>query len=162
MTKKERGAYYTPYALANKMCDKLITNGSIRFLEPSFGDGVFINTIKIHCKKLGISKPIIKGVEVDYETAKKFNTNEVPAITSVEVRDFLSLEEDVKYDVVIGNPPYIMTKTTPLATQKRAKELSALYNLPTRLCLCCFLSFCRLPLSSLLSALSLLGRLWFP
>lgn len=133
MTKKERGAYYTPYALADKMCDKIITNGSIRFLEPSFGDGVFIDTIKLHCKKLGISKPIIKGVEIDYETAKKFNTNEVPAITSVEVRDFLSLEEDVKYDVVIGNPPYIMTKTTPLATQKRAKELSALYNLPNSL-----------------------------
>lgn len=133
MTKKERGAYYTPYALADKMCDKIITNGSVRFLEPSFGDGVFIDTIKLHCKKLGISKPIIKGVEVDYETARKFNTNEVPAITSIEVRDFLSLEEDIKYDVIIGNPPYIMTKTTPLATQKRTKELSALYNLPNSL-----------------------------
>ncbi len=133
MTKKERGAYYTPYALADKMCDKIITNGSVRFLEPSFGDGVFIDSIKLHCKKLGISKPLIKGVEIDYETAKKFNANEVPAITSVEVRDFLSLEEDVKYDIVIGNPPYIMAKTTSLITQKRAKELSALWNLPNSL-----------------------------
>ncbi len=133
MTKKERGAYYTPYALADKMCEKIITNGTVRFLEPSFGDGVFISAIKLHCKKLGISMPHIKGVELDYETAKRYNINEVPVITDVEVRDFLSLEEDVKYDVVIGNPPYITTKTTTLTTQERAKRLSTIWNVSNSL-----------------------------
>lgn len=43
---KLRGAYYTPSALANAMVDLFADNSPRRVLEPSCGDGVFIDSLQ--------------------------------------------------------------------------------------------------------------------
>lgn len=107
--KKLRGAYYTPKDLATAMVGLSSVGNAKTILEPSCGDGVFIEAL-VECQELrhGVS---IDAVEIDGEAlrkAREIDCNEV----SVNYRqgDFFEFYEHARpgcYDLVLGNPPYI-------------------------------------------------------
>ena len=100
---KLRGGYYTPCEIADFICEWVRPTPRNVVLEPSCGDGSFLAALKN--KKCNAD---VVGVELDpkeCEKAKKYGYR-------VESGDFFTFYNDhiegkAKYDVVIGNPPFI-------------------------------------------------------
>ena len=108
---KLRGAYYTPLKLAEKMVDIFSGDKTIRtILEPSCGDGVFIDAL-IETKFL--SQEIkVTAIEIEKDEAKKVNEklidNQNVKVINEDFFEFYQRNKDIKkYDLILGNPPYI-------------------------------------------------------
>lgn len=107
---KLRGAYYTPLALADKMV-KLFNFSSINtILEPSCGDGVFIDALsnnKVLKNNVQTTTVEIESDEVLKVSSRYAGNKNINVIHD----DFLSFYEKAKenntYDLILGNPPYI-------------------------------------------------------
>jgi adenine-specific DNA-methyltransferase len=107
---KLRGAYYTPPQLANAMVELFAEQNIRRVLEPSCGDGVFIDSLS----SLGVLRKIesVCAVEIEDSEAEKVKTR-YTAVKNVKVLsdDFLNYYKQSypkeRYDLILGNPPYI-------------------------------------------------------
>lgn len=108
---KLRGAYYTPLKLAEKMVGFFVHDKTIhRILEPSCGDGVFIDAA-LHERLLqdGMS---LTAIEIEKCEAKKL-ADRVESYKNIQVynMDFFHYYQTNKaiaqYDLILGNPPYI-------------------------------------------------------
>ena len=97
--KEKYGQYMTPISIAELMVSMISKSNDVLILEPSAGDGVFISALK----SSGFFNII--GYEVDSEL-----------IANIEVNNasFVGLNTEDKFDVVIGNPPYIRWKNLEL------------------------------------------------
>lgn len=107
---KLRGAYYTPSLLADAMVGLFADETPRNVLEPSCGDGVFIDGLR----SIGMLDRIgsLTAVEIEASEAQKVrdryrNTRNV----NVLVEDFLVFYERYynieRFDLILGNPPYI-------------------------------------------------------
>lgn len=124
MNEKETGSFYTPEKLIEFMVSYIgdrVAPSSI--LEPSAGDGRFIK----HIEQLNND---ITLVEFDVEKAnhlkEKYNSK-----YKVICSDFISysLQEKTKFDLIIGNPPYIAKKAIPQDQYNKSLEIANYFNL---------------------------------
>lgn len=122
-SRKLRGGYYTPKEIAYFMCRWAITDPAQRVLEPSCGDGNFIEASILRFNELGIFGDDlfgrIKGVElIDKEAeeskrrASKYGLNS-DIIINTDFFDYASKLKKEKFDIVIGNPPFIRYQDFP-------------------------------------------------
>jgi|LWDU01.1.fsa_nt_gi adenine-specific DNA-methyltransferase len=95
-SKNKYGQYFTPQLIVDYMISLSSINKKSTILEPSSGKGVFIDTLV-----KGGYKNII-GYEVDAALSENspFVINE----------SFVSVNIDKKFNLIIGNPPYIRWK----------------------------------------------------
>lgn len=102
---KLRGGFYTPVPIADFIL-KWAFNGNknLDILEPSCGDGVFLEGIK----KGGFLYNSILATELDSEEVGKAKNIKVDNC-NVENREFHNFcnTTNKKFDLVIGNPPFI-------------------------------------------------------
>ncbi len=102
---KLRGGFYTPAPIADFIL-KWAFNGTTNFdiLEPSCGDGIFLQQIK----EGGFKYNSILATELDPDEAKKAESLKTENC-NVENREFHSFcnTTDKEFDLVIGNPPFI-------------------------------------------------------
>lgn len=105
--KNKFGQYFTPAFVAQFMIDLANISANSTILEPSCGEGVFLNLLK----KSGYSN--ITAYEVDSELANKNS--------AIICESFVSANIDKKFDLIIGNPPYIRWKNLE---EDLKKELS--------------------------------------
>lgn len=108
---KLRGAYYTPLKLAEKMVE--IFNGDLSIatvLEPSCGDGVFVDALI----ETNFMKPQNKvtAIEIEKSEAEKLNQKlrgrSDISVVNGDFFDFYQKNKEIKkYDLILGNPPYI-------------------------------------------------------
>ncbi len=91
--KHKYGQYFTKAVVAEYMVSLISQPKDCRVLEPSCGEGVFLSKLA----EGGYSN--CRAYEIDRELAKDFD--------NVQYESFLSVPVEEKYDVVIGNPPYI-------------------------------------------------------
>ena len=102
---KLRGGFYTPEKIASFVLKFAINrNKDYDILEPSCGDGIFLEQIK----KNNFDNKSITAIELDpFESskAKKINLKNSEVITG----DFFKFCNSTKkrFNLVIGNPPYI-------------------------------------------------------
>lgn len=108
---KLRGAYYTPLKLAEKMVDFFKDDLSIKsILEPSCGDGVFVDALLeshflSHHKKVTAIEIEKKEADKLYEKLK--NNSNIDVVNG-DFFEFYHEHKDMdKYDLILGNPPYI-------------------------------------------------------
>lgn len=109
---KLTGSYYTPDKLANFIVKQFATNIQQKkiktILEPSCGDGVFLDALSC-IKNIDNIEEII-AVEINEEEAAKAE-NKSLINTKVIADDFFNFYDmqlkDKKFDLIIGNPPYI-------------------------------------------------------
>lgn len=130
---KLRGGYYTPNEIADFICKWAIDESTLRVLEPSCGDGNFIESAILRFKELGIigNELVgrIKGIELIPEEslkakdrAKQLGLNSTTIVNS----DFFHYTKSnglQKYDAVLGNPPFIRFQNFPHEHRILATEM---------------------------------------
>lgn len=136
---KLRGGYYTPDKISEFITEWAIRTSADSVLEPSCGDGSFLNAITCKLKNMGatdaqINRNVI-GVEWDIEEANK----SARYGTKVVCEDFFTyysteIDEKKEFDVILGNPPFIRYQNFAEKYRKIAFSLMNKYGFrPNRL-----------------------------
>ena len=107
---KLRGAYYTPQKLANAMVRLFASENIDTVLEPSCGDGVFLDSLK----ETGLLDKVsrIEAVEIEAPEAQKVSDRykDTPKVKVIN-QDFFDFYKEAlgkkTFDLILGNPPYI-------------------------------------------------------
>lgn len=109
LVNKLRGGYYTPEGIAQFICEWAIRSKSATVLEPSCGDGVFVEASVNRLRALGADASFgqVTGVELYKEEAEKAALKGGNIICG----DFFSQCTNgigtKRYDAIVGNPPFI-------------------------------------------------------
>lgn len=132
---KLRGGYYTSARVAEWLCAWAIQDAGDRVLEPSCGDGAFLEAAMHRYQALGASGDEIavrlKGVEIIAAEAKRARDRLKPALgkaadSVVQNSDFFGWwqgTDQPAYDVIIGNPPFIRYQSFPEPHRTRAMSI---------------------------------------
>jgi len=111
--KKKNGIYFTPPETINKTINLLepYMKNIKEVLEPSCGSCEYILSLNEKYKNIKIT-----GIELNntiYESIKTIENNNI----KIYNENFLEYNEDIKYDLIIGNPPYFVMKKTDVDNQ---------------------------------------------
>lgn len=132
---KLRGGYYTSARVAEWLCAWAIQDAGDMVLEPSCGDGAFLEAAMHRYRALGASGEQIavrlKGVEIIAAEAKRARDSLKPMLgkaaeSVVQNSDFFGWwqgTDQPAYDVVIGNPPFIRYQSFPEPHRTRAMAI---------------------------------------
>jgi len=118
---KLRGGFYTPKPIASFILKwGLHSSTDCDILEPSCGDGVFIEQLKLNKHKYNS----IKAIELDKAEAQKADDIELSNKTIV-ISDFHTYCNSThdRFDLVVGNPPYIRYQYFDKEQQKEADTI---------------------------------------
>ena len=122
---KLRGAYYTPFKLAEKIVEIFKGDDSIQtILEPSCGDGVFVDALI--ATRFFNGQRTITAVEIERKEteklSKKLRENSSVEILNMDFFEFYHKNKSAqKYDLILRNPPYIRYQ---YLEEKQRKEMS--------------------------------------
>lgn len=133
-SKKLRGGYYSPQSITDFICKWAITKPTQRVLEPSCGDGNFIESIIKRFLELKVPQDklfgLIKGIELIEKEAEKsklraanYGLNSTTIINSDFFKYISNANGDGHYDVVVGNPPFIRYQNFPEEHRTKAFEM---------------------------------------
>jgi hypothetical protein len=104
--KKDGGIYFTPKSIIKKNIDLLTPylHNVKNILEPSCGSCEYITMLKEYSDSFKIT-----GIELNktiYNEIKQLNSEKIKILND----DYLNHTTDIKYDLIIGNPPYYVMK----------------------------------------------------
>ena len=129
---KLRGGYYTPDDLADFLVRWITVANPEFILEPSCGDGVFFRKVASY-----LNSPTVTAFEVDSKEAQRaFECAKAVGLSNVDVQanDFLGWafdaikDERLRFDAVLGNPPFIRYQYLPPLFQSRAERIFNVLN----------------------------------
>ena len=133
---KLRGGYYTPLDLATYIARWATEKGAQSVLEPSCGDGIFIEALTSASPARNYS---FTGFELFEEEAAKCGQRPRTANIKAEIhaRDFLdfaipqiNITGHERFDCVVGNPPFIRYQYLPPDAQQKSEAIFNLLQLP--------------------------------
>jgi adenine-specific DNA-methyltransferase len=120
LDRKNRGAFFTPPAIADYLVRWAVRDPAVRVLDPTCGDGSFLRAAGARLRSLGASdvelEDLVFGVDLHppaLEEASQVLTSETLDATLVH-SDFFALTPPGQlfpslpdFDAVVGNPPFI-------------------------------------------------------
>lgn len=112
-SKNRYGQYFTISLIADFMVSLISHDKDSRVLEPSCGKGVFLDSLQ----KYSFTNLSAYEIDTTLDTKHSF----------IKYESFLSVPTSEKYDVIIGNPPYIRWKNIE-PELKEELEKNALWN----------------------------------
>ena len=126
---KLSGSYYTPLRTVQFMKEYLAREHKIyrRVLEPSVGDGRFVDVFE---KEQNLQSFV--AVELIEEKVRLLKDKSYPEHVEIVADDFLNFSEKTneKYQLIIGNPPYINIKNMEDDSKEKAKKSAKNINYP--------------------------------
>lgn len=129
MNKKSLGSYYTPKRLASFIANYSLSQlelNAISILEPSVGDGVFIEAIDESPQVNNFKAIDLEVVERENEELNKAIQKNISNIINLTAnnQDYLSFhgENRNRYSLIIGNPPYV--KSNLLTEEQKGLALN--------------------------------------
>jgi adenine-specific DNA-methyltransferase len=131
---KLRGAFFTEPDIAAFLTRWVLETKPRTVLEPSCGDGAFFQAL---AESPGGRACHVQGWEIDPATAERARAN-ARALAGLEVTvnlgDFLEWflfrAQDVCFDAVLGNPPFVRYQYLPERQQFLAEKIFAKCHLP--------------------------------
>ena len=108
--RKENGAYYTPEKTVKKLIENLDINSEHTVFDPCCGSGNFLLHLPDH-----VNLRNIYGNDIDLLSVKitrmnlaiKYNAPDKNILyKNITCSDYLTTYKDIKYDYIIGNPPW--------------------------------------------------------
>lgn len=124
---KLRGGFYTPKVIADFILKWALNNNEeVHILEPSCGDGVFLQQIQ----EYGYTYQTLTAIELneeEFEKAAHLNLDNCTVLN----KDFLHYcnNTNQRFDVVVGNPPYIRYQFFNKDQQNEAEHIFRTANL---------------------------------
>lgn len=135
-SQKLRGGYYTPLDLAVYIC-RWANNGCAKsVLEPSCGDGIFLEALSKIEPRTNLRFTGFELIEEEAVKAKRRALLMRGFTAEIYNGDFLDfairqiLEGRTAFDCVVGNPPFIRYQYLPTKSQKKAEAIFKLLRLP--------------------------------
>ena len=107
--KNKLGQYFTPDLVTEFMLSLTTKSNSAKVLEPSSGEGAFLKALE----KQGFKN--VTAIEIDQSLP---NNSSIPVIN----QSFISWDHQEKFDLIIGNPPYIRWKDLEEVQKQELKE----------------------------------------
>lgn len=111
-SRKARGAFFTPSAVASYVTSWAVRSAEDSVLEPSCGEAAFLVPTVQRLRSMGapgeLSKQVV-GAELHETSARRASAlvREAGAEVSIQVGDFLLSDPVPRFDAVVGNPPYV-------------------------------------------------------
>lgn len=126
--RKARGAFFTPPALCQYVVNWAVRSSTDQVLEPSCGEAAFLNSAGDRLAELGAERSAgtpLNGVELHPDSAAHAShvLRNAGRDARIVVADFFTLEPNPRYDVVVGNPPYV--RYQGFAGENRARAQKA-------------------------------------
>lgn len=110
------GAFYTPSEIAHFMVGRLKLSRSSTVLEPSFGDGMFLQALA----DFGVDTENVIGVEVDDAASDLMTRVGLLNPENTVRKDFMVFDKGFRCDAVVGNPPYVRLRAMTTEERQRA------------------------------------------
>ncbi|HVA46787.1 MAG TPA: class I SAM-dependent methyltransferase [Pirellulales bacterium] len=138
---KLRGGYYTPPEVAAWLAQWAIRSADDRVLEPSSGDGVFLEQAAKRLLRLGASPDAvlkqIAGVEIEPAEARKaavrmegiLGREPNGQVARADFFHWLTGHSQEQFDCALGNPPFIRYQNFPEPSRSRAMSLMKSFGL---------------------------------
>ncbi len=109
---KHRGAYYTDTAVAEFLVRWAVRRPDDRVLDPSFGDGVFLDAVCARLASLGGDPgKLVHGVEIDPDACRaaraRLRAHGYTLDAGLVCGDFFEFDTGFRCHAVVGNPPFI-------------------------------------------------------
>ncbi|MEE9361644.1 MAG: N-6 DNA methylase [Cellulophaga sp.] len=128
-SKKKTGSYYTPAYLADFVSKRVLSffegRKRLSILEPSVGDGAFIESLKSF-KNVSIK---LDAVDINDEELKKAANRWNKKNANFNTVDFLQFNSGKRYSTVLGNPPYVKKNYLTDEQIELSKEVHKKVNL---------------------------------
>jgi adenine-specific DNA-methyltransferase len=141
LSTKLRGGYYTPRKIADSLCSWAIKEATHSVLEPSCGDGVFVECAAKKLLALGTSAvdvgKQVRGIEIVNNEARKARIRAKRAIGEarngmVVCADYFRWFErnsSQLFDCAVGNPPFVRYQNFPEPSRSIAMRIMELLGL---------------------------------
>lgn len=126
---KNFGQVMTPVEIVNHMIDDILnlTNEEISqliFLENSCGDGAFVKGLL----ERGVPKEHIYACDIDKEISK--DVQEILPANNFRLGSFFAQKDWLnKFDVVIGNPPFVRIHNIPSSIKEEIQNFNFCYGM---------------------------------
>ncbi len=132
---KRMGAYYTDRSVAAFLVRWAVRNAGDHVLDPSFGDGVFLEAAGARITSLGgDAGRQVHGVELDpgaYRAAQgMLEQRGIQPGANLACGDFFDFAPGRRYDCVVGNPPFIRYQRFSGEGRKKALQCAAALGVP--------------------------------
>ena len=113
--RKHRGAFFTPQPIADFLAEWAINSRTDKIFEPSCGEAAFLLSAHRLRARLPISATDggLFGVEIHTDTARTAleKLHAAGAKCKILEQDFFQFSSEEKFDVILGNPPFIRYQT---------------------------------------------------
>lgn len=141
---KNTGSYYTPQIISDFMVRNILSGfegqKTLQILEPSSGEGAFINSLVSYYMRNRNNSPIVDAIDINNEALKHCQKElgkiggQCPINLNLYHKDFLdhALTSNKRYDIVIGNPPYISRIHIPEDQKEKALLIHSSLKLQTK------------------------------
>ena len=127
IVRKNTGSYYTCNSVADYIAKWAIDSPQACVLEPSFGDGIFIDSALSCFAEIGNKEPSIIGVEIQKEPYDYYIRNHSSVIGYQ--MDFMDYQSNTELDAIIGNPPYVSLKNLEAEQKEKTLQLMRTYGI---------------------------------
>ncbi len=117
------GVYYTPSSAADFMADWLVRYNGEHILEPSFGAGIFLQSVAASNQRRQFGHVHLTGFEIDGSVRAQAQEQFAGLGANLRCADFLGVSP-FPVQCVIGNPPYVRLRNLPDDQRERALEVA--------------------------------------